>query len=148
MGMADLSTKGRYAARIMVCLASRGTGVPAKKREIAEQEGISPDYAEQLLLKLRAHGLVRSVRGAHGGFVLDRPAHAITVKDVIEATEGAILLAPCLLAGCSRSSECVTQGVWRKAQAALDGVLASVTIGELAEEACARRSPGVPSYAI
>lgn len=146
--MIDLSTKGRYATRILVCMAAHELGTPVRKRDIAEQEGLSPDYTEQILLKLRAHGLVHSTRGARGGFVMARAAHTITVKDVVEATEGPIMLAPCLTEACARDTECVTRGVWRKAQRALEDVLASVTIGDLVEEAWSRKASSSPSYAI
>ncbi len=146
--MIDLSTKSRYATRILVCMASHDSATPVRKREIAESEGISADYVEQLLLKMRARGLVRSARGAKGGFVLARAARAITVKDVVEAAEGPIALAPCRSSDCERASECVTRGVWQEAQTALTGVLASVTIGDLAEQAQARKANGSPCYAI
>lgn len=145
-----LSTKGRYATRIMVAIAAAEGRGPVARQEIADGEGISIDYVGQILMRLKAAGLVRSHRGTRGGFSLAREAAQISVADVVEAAEGSILLAPCdaLPGACSRSSECVTRPIWENASAKVRDYLASVTIEQLA--ACKREkaNAGTLDFAI
>lgn len=131
----QLSTRGRYATRIMVSLAMEQGDKPVKKRVLAEREGISPDYTEQILMRLKAGGLVVSHRGAGGGFTLSRPSGEVSVADVLAATEGPIAVTPCAAACCEREAACVTQHVWRRAEKALAEVFEDVTIGEMARNA-------------
>jgi Rrf2 family transcriptional regulator, iron-sulfur cluster assembly transcription factor len=133
--MLNLSSKGRYATRIMVFLACRNDETPARKQEIAEAEDITGDYVEQILIKLKSAGLVKSRRGANGGFLLAVDAGHITVADVLAATEGSINIAPCLTELCPRASQCVTRQVWQKASDALGSTFSDVTIRELARQA-------------
>ena len=130
-----LSTKGRYATRIMVCLAMQDSTVPRRKQEIAESEGISADYVEQILIRLKAGGLVVSHRGARGGFTIAREPEKITVADVLQASEGPLSLVPSCKEPCSRETACVTQEIWRSAEAALLNVFSAHTIADLAEQA-------------
>lgn len=146
--MMQISTRGRYATRIMVALALSDTGRPAKKRELAAQEGMSADYAEQILMRLKSRGLVSSHRGAGGGYALARSADAITVADVLEATEGPIAVTPCAEEPCDRAPECVTRRVWRRAEEVLVGVFGTVTIGQLAREAAQLRTRKAHAYVI
>jgi Rrf2 family transcriptional regulator, cysteine metabolism repressor len=129
-----LSTKGRYGTRIMVRLAMLAGRGPSTKQEIAESEGISADYVEQLLTKLRAAGLVESRRGVRGGFVLARDPAQITVADVLAATEGPIRIAPCQERRCKRASACATQSVWNEATTALNAVFRARTVQALAQQ--------------
>lgn len=129
-----LSSRSRYGTRIMVYLA-RNAGITSKKREIADAEGISSDYVEQLLVRLKTVGLVRSTRGAHGGFTIACDPAATTVLDVVHAMDGTINLVPCEDEDCERVSSCVASGVWRKADAAVEGVFSQITLGDLASEA-------------
>lgn len=133
--MMKLSTKGRYATRIMVYLAMQQQGVPCRKQEIAEAEGISADYVEQILIRLKAAGLVTSHRGARGGFSLTRPPAEVTVEEVLQATEGPVMLVACRDEGCQRETICVTRNIWRAAEAALSEVFSGTVIAELAKQA-------------
>ncbi len=133
--MMKLSTKGRYATRIMVYLAMQEQGIPCRKQQIAEAEGISADYVEQILIRLKAAGLVTSHRGARGGFSLTRPAVDVTVEEVLQATEGPVTLVACGDEGCDRETICVTRRVWRAAEAALSAVFSGTVIEDLAEAA-------------
>jgi len=133
--MMKLSTKGRYATRIMVYLAMQQQGVPCRKQEIAEAEGISADYVEQILIRLKAAGLVSSHRGARGGFSLTRPPADVTVEEVLQATEGPVTLVACTEEGCERETICVTRNIWRAAEVALSEVFSGTVIAELAKEA-------------
>ena len=146
--MITLSTKGRYATRILLYMAGVKGTQPLRKQEIAEAEDISADYVEQILTKLKAAGLVGSRRGRCGGFVLDRDPDRITVVDVVEATEGRISLAPCKEEGCSRISTCVTRAVWERASRALRQVFKETTIGDLVRDAEKIRAQRGPSYEI
>ena len=131
--MLTLSSKGRYATRILVFMARKGKHV--SKQEISYAEDISADYVEQILIKLKTAGFVRSHRGSKGGFSLARDADTITVSEVLAATEGPVCLAPCLSENCVRDLKCVTKLVWRKATQALNAAFSGTTIGELAREA-------------
>ena len=146
--MLRISTKGRYATRIMVSLALKAVTRPARKQAVAEAEEISVDYVEQILLKLKTAGLVRSHRGAKGGFSLARDAASITVADVLEATEGPLSLVPCLHEKCSRGPTCVTQPLWRTASDALETIFSGTTIAELAEQAKQIQLPSTWIYEI
>lgn len=133
--MLRMSTKGRYATRIMVYLALCDPEVPARKQEIARAEGIPTDYVEQILTRLRTAGLVKSQRGAGGGFQLLRDPRNITVADVIRVTEGPLSLVACIDEGCNRSANCVTRSLWMEANDALVEIFSNKTIDSLAREA-------------
>lgn len=146
--MLTLSTKGRYATRIMVCLARRQQGVPVRKEDIARAEDLSSDYTEQLLIRLKAAGLVRSRRGRRGGFTLGRAPETITVADVVGATEGPVALVPCLDEVCRRQATCPTRPVWKRATEAIREVLAATTIAQIAQEPLEEGMPVVPCFDI
>ncbi len=147
--MLKLSTKGRYAVRITVYLASRLDGKPARKQDIADSEGISPDYVEQILIRMRSGGLVSSHRGARGGFTLSCDPAKTSVMDVLEATEGPLEIAPCNnKGGCDRDTSCVIQEVWGRASSALAEVFRNAMIGDLAEQLIERRSKAGMNFEI
>ena len=131
-----ISTKGRYALRIMVDLAQHDGEMPVSVREIAQRQDISGKYMEQIISVLTRSGLLRSVRGAQGGYELARAPEDITICDIITAAEGPIALVDCLLEGekaahCARASECVTRGIWEKVCDSINDVLASITLADL-----------------
>ncbi len=130
--MIAFSTKSRYATRILAYLACREGGPLAKKREIAEAEGLSEGYVEQILVALKAAGLVRSHRGKAGGFSLARDSADIDVAQVVEAMEGRLELSPCLSAGCSRQEQCRARPLWKEAGSAMRDVLRKTSIAEMA----------------
>jgi Rrf2 family transcriptional regulator, iron-sulfur cluster assembly transcription factor len=130
--MMCISTKGRYATRIMVFLALN-PGRTLTKTEISEAEDISPGYMQQLMGPLVAAGLVRSYRGNSGGFSLARPAETITIGDVLRATEGQCSPAPCLdPADCPRSEKCSTRTFWLRVADALHDLFEGTTVADLA----------------
>ena len=129
--MFNLTTKGHHATRIMVCLARSGREGPKRIHEIAEEEGVTKAFAGQILSKLKVARLVRSHRGASGGFVLARDPEEITVFDVLTATEGPILVRPCLNTRCPRAAWCMSRTLWHKANEALTNVFSSTTIAEM-----------------
>ena len=91
-----ISTKGRYALRIMIDLAQHDSDIPVSVREIADRQDISGKYMEQIIGVLSRAGLVRSVRGAQGGYHLVRPAKDVTVGMILRATEGDLAPAECV----------------------------------------------------
>ena len=133
--MIGFTTKGRYATRVLVYLAARREGGPAKKQAIADAEAISPDYIEQILIRLKVAGLVRSHRGKAGGFSLAADPHQIPVSRVLEVMEGRMTVVPCLSGDtCARSASCPTRSLWSRADQALKQVLGATSIGDLADQ--------------
>ena len=129
-----LSTKGRYATRILLCISRLQGDQPVPKKKIAEQEGISTDYIEQIIVPLKNAGLVNSVRGLRGGFRLAKKAAEITVYDILAASEGDINLVGCLAEGCSNSDKCVVQRVWQGASNQLREYFSKITLQELHDD--------------
>jgi Rrf2 family protein len=131
--MLRLSTKSRYASRMLVYLAINARDRPANTQEIAKAEGISKDYVEQILTRLRTAGVVTSHRGIKGGFSIAKDPEKITVKEIVELTEGKISIAPCIKDDCDRSSLCATQVVWSAANKAIEETLAAFTVQDLCQ---------------
>jgi len=118
-------------------------------KDIARREGISEKYLGQIVIPLKASGLLISHRGAHGGYSLARPAEGITVKDIVEAIEGGIAPVPCVDPaagagtaecgeggdGCDRATTCVATRVWRRLRDDIVASLSSFTLEALAREA-------------
>ncbi len=129
-----LSTKGRYATRILLCISRLEGDQPVPKKRISEQEGISTDYIEQIIVPLKNAGLVTSVRGLRGGFRLAKKPNEITVYDILAASEGDINLVGCLSEGCSRSDTCVVQRVWQGASDVLREYFSRITLRELHDD--------------
>ena len=94
-----VSTKGRYALRTMVDLAVHGDGEPVKIKDIANRQGISGKYLEQIISILSRAGYVRSIRGNQGGYYLSKPASEYTVGMILRITEGSLAPVDCLSAG-------------------------------------------------
>lgn len=129
-----ISTKGRYATRILVLLASPRGDRLCTKNEIAELEELTPGYVQQLMSLLQAGGLVISYRGKQGGFRLARSPDSITVGDALRVTEGAVRLCPCHDGqNCKRIATCPTRSTWVEAAELLGAFFDRTTIAELAE---------------
>jgi Rrf2 family protein len=136
--MMTISTRGRYATRMVVLLAAQKPGASLTKTQIAQSEGISAGYVQQLMMSLRLAGVVDSHRGREGGFSLSRPAEQITVADVLRAVEGDVLPAPCQGGGhCDRAADCPTRPVWEEAAEMLNGLFSKTTIASLVERSAA-----------
>ncbi len=131
-----ISTKGRYAVRVMLDLALNNTGECIKVKDIAARQGISEKYLEQIIAALSRAGYVKSVRGAQGGYRLSRAPKDYTVGMVLRVTEGSLAPVACLEEGaeaCERCDTCETIGVWRELAKAIDAVVDGVTIADLAD---------------
>lgn len=133
-----ISTKGRYSVTALYELAMHyGEGAVSLK-SVAQSQGLSENYLEQLMVPLRRAGLVKSIRGAQGGYMLGRAPAEITIGAIITTVEGPIAVVDCLLAEaedenqlCDKACACVTRGIWEKVCASISGVLESITLQTL-----------------
>jgi len=133
-----VTTWAEYGLIVSVGLARRVGQGPIAAREIAEQERLPADYVEQILLRLRRAGLVQSVRGVKGGYLLARAAAAITAKDVIQACEGTTFEVNCDLrpvdGRCAPDRPCGVRPLWRLLARRIDEVLESVNVADLLQD--------------
>ena len=145
-----LSTKGRYAMRAMVDLALHYGEGPILLKDIAKREHISERYLEQIILSLKAAGLVNSTRGARGGFILARPPSQIRLIEVMQVSEGSIAPVECVSAPevCSHASLCVTRDIWSEMKRAMNGILESTTLQDLVERQREKEQPKARMYYI
>ena len=112
-----LSTKGRYGVKAMVDLAIHYGGSPVSIKSISQRQNISEYYLEQLFSSLRKAKLIKSIRGAQGGYILNRQPEDITVSDIIEVLEGPIEISDCLDGvTCNNVDCCATRLLWKKIQ--------------------------------
>jgi Rrf2 family protein len=130
--MMEIPTRGRYSVHILQMMATQPYGRVLTKQEIAETEGLSPGYVQQLLMMLKAAGFVNSHRGKAGGFSLARAPERMTVAQVLRACEGPIVPSPCVAATCARESTCRTHLLWMRAVESLDDLFSKTTIADLA----------------
>ncbi len=129
-----ISTKGRYAVRVMLDLALNNMGECIKVKEIAARQGISEKYLEQIIAVLNKAGFVKSVRGAQGGYRLARKPEDYTVGMILRLTEGSLAPVACLEEGadeCERCDTCETLEVWKNIYNAVNQVVDNVTIADL-----------------
>lgn len=124
-----LTTKGRYAVVAMVDIASRGAGRPISLAEIAERQGISLAYLEQLFCKLRRSGLVASVRGPGGGYRLGREAAAIPIADIVLAVDDRLCADE--EDGEAEAGPCAIRALWRALAAHVQSFLRSVSLADV-----------------
>lgn len=129
-----ISTKGRYGLRIMTDIAVNGKEGCVSLKDIAEREHLSEKYLEQIINQLSKAGLVKSLRGAKGGYHLTREAEKITVEDILKATEGSLAPVACAEDNekCQNYCDCVTSFIWTEIYKATIGVVSSITLKDLA----------------
>lgn len=134
-GNVKISTKGRYGLRLMVDLALEREKSLVSLKEIARHQDISEKYLEQIVTQLNKASLVKSTRGAQGGYSLARAPQEITVGDVLRVVEGGLMLVDCIddKNKCARSHKCPTAFVWQKLSTALEQAADSITLLDLAE---------------
>ena len=131
-----ISTKGRYAVRVMLDLALNNTGEYIKVKDIAERQEISEKYLEQIISILNKAGYVKSVRGAQGGYKIAKDPSSYTVGMILRLTEGSLNPVACLddeVNECERCDTCETLGVWKELAKAINNVVDNVTIADLVE---------------
>lgn len=136
----QVSTRGRYGLRAMVDMALHATEGPMALRVIAERQGISESYLEQVFTSLRKSGLVRASRGAQGGYELNRSSSEITVGEILRALEGPIV--PVFCVGdestgtyCEREKYCLTRSFWEELRDKVNEFLDGTTLQDLTDRA-------------
>jgi len=151
MGL-KLSTKGRYGLIAMLDLASYYLGGPVALKSIAERQKISESYLEQLFASLRKSGLVKSIRGAQGGYLIANEPGGITIGSILRALEGSMAPVDCVAEGdtvrCERENECITRFVWKRIRDGINEVVDSVTLENLVEECANYKQHGSYMYYI
>ncbi len=133
-----VSTKGRYALRVMIDLAEHQSEKYIHLKEIAARQEISEKYLENILKTLVQHGLLRGLRGKGGGYRLTRPPEQYRVSDILLLTEGNLVPVACLEPGasaCGRRSECRTYEMWRGLDQVIHDYLSKITLADLARPA-------------
>ena len=130
-----ISTRGRYALRVMIDLAEQGSETYTPLKEVAERQRISKKYIEAIMASLSKAGLVDAVHGKGGGYRLNKPAEEYTVGEILRVTEGDLAPVACLEHGaapCEYAGECKTLPVWDKLNLMINGYLDGITLAELA----------------
>ncbi len=139
----QLSSKGRYAVMAMADMATVGDGAVVPLAAISARQHISLPYLEQLFAKLRRAGLVESMRGPGGGYLLARPAPEITLAAVMAAVDEPVKMTRCASeepGGCVAEHRCLTHDVWRSLGDHIVTFLDGVTLGDIADNAVAREA--------
>jgi Rrf2 family protein len=134
-----LSTKGRYGLRAVLDLAVHADEEAVALSQIAERQGISMNYLEQLIAKLKKAGIVNGIRGAQGGYVLAVPAEEISVGAILRALEGDLNPVDCSEVNkgdgnCSNSDSCVTKYVWKRISDSINDAVDGIKLSELVAE--------------
>ena len=132
-----VSTKGRYALRVMVHFAQRGGEGYIPLKEIAEAEGISQKYLESIMTTLSKAGFVDAVHGKGGGYRLSRKPEDYTIGSILKLTEGGLAAVSCTSQGaaaCSRSSCCQTLPMWERLDRMIDEFFEGITLADLLKE--------------
>lgn len=128
-----LSTRTRYGIRAIIELAQHEGKRPLQLKLIAERQGISVKYLEQLMSLLRASGFVRSIRGSKGGYILARAPEQIKLSEVFRCLEGPVTTAECTENEdyCERAADCAAREVWVQVEEAIQRVLKSISLADL-----------------
>lgn len=133
-----ISTKGRYALRMLIDLALHQSDGFVALKDIAERQDISKKYLEQIVPLLNKSNLLKTNRGYHGGYMLSKPPEQYTVGEILRITEGNLCPVACLqyeVNDCPRAGECITLGVWQGLYKAITDYLDSVTLQDIIDTA-------------
>ena len=131
-----ISTKGRYALRMLLDMAIHNTGEPVRIKDIAARQAISDKYLEQIVSVLNKAGFVRSIRGPQGGYLLTKAPEQYTVGMILRLTEGSLAPVACLdddVNECERQDNCVTLLLWQKLDDAIKSVIDTITLADLVQ---------------
>lgn len=135
-----VSTKGRYALRVMLDLAQQDREAYISLKSISERQKISMKYMEAIVAMLNKAGLLKSQRGKDGGYRLSRLPEEYPVGEILKLTEGTLAPVACLGEGCEReceiASNCLTRPLWQKLDGIVDEYLSGVTLADLLEGRC------------
>ncbi len=130
-----LSTKGKYGVKAMVDLAINFGKSPISIKNISMRQHISEYYLEQLFSQLRKAKLIKSVRGAQGGYILNKEPKEITVSDIFDVLEGPIEISDCIEGEvCSNSSCCASRLLWEKLKESIDNVTKTMTLQDMIDD--------------
>ena len=144
-----ISTRARYGLRLMVDLAMKHGKGPIFLKDVSRSQEISEKYLSQIIIPLKTAGLVKSFRGAHGGYTLSREPGKINLLEIVSTLEGNLSLVECVThpEGCTRFATCAAQDVWCQVAKAMAQTLAGQTL----EDLVARQrtlAKDAPSYSI
>lgn len=128
-----LSTKGKYGIRAMVDLAENFSEEPVSIKTISERQGVSEYYLEQLFSSLKKANLIKSVRGAKGGYFLTKPPRDIKISEIMNVLEGDIEIAECA-SGAVCNGDCATRVLWVKIKNSIDTILEETTLQQIIDE--------------
>ncbi|MBS5421228.1 MAG: Rrf2 family transcriptional regulator [Roseburia sp.] len=130
-----VSTKGRYALRLMLDLAVNNTGEPISLKDIARRQGISDKYLEQIISVLNKAKYVKSIRGAQGGYILTKKPEEYTIGMILRLTEGSLAPVACVEEdnACDKIHACATVLVWQKMNEAINDVVDHMTLQDLVD---------------
>lgn len=130
-----VSTKGRYALRLMLDLAVNNTGEPISLKDIARRQEISDKYLEQIISVLNKANYVKSIRGAQGGYILTKKPEEYTIGMILRLTEGSLAPVACVEADntCEKIHDCATVLVWQKMNEAINDVVDHMTLQDLVD---------------
>jgi len=148
-----ISTRGRYAVRLMLDLAQNETNNYVTIKSISERQEISSKYLEQIISTLSRAGFVRSERGSQGGYKLARPAEEYTIGAILRLIEGSLVPVACMddePNQCPRCGTCVTLDIWKQIDEAVSNVVDNITLADLAKKQCQKtaNSPVEPEFNI
>ncbi|SHI18105.1 transcriptional regulator, BadM/Rrf2 family [Sporobacter termitidis DSM 10068] len=148
-----ISTRGRYAIRLMLDLAQSGGDHYVTIKSISERQDISSKYLEQIISILNRAGYVKSVRGSQGGYKLARPPEEYTVGMILRLIEGSLVPVSCMddePNQCPHCETCVTLDVWKQIDEAVSGVVDNITLADLAKKESLKNAsaPAAPEYHI
>ena len=130
-----LSTKSRYGLRAVIEIAKTYGSSPAKRKNVAANQGISDSYLENILIVLKNNRIIETTRGVNGGYVLSRSPREITVLDVVNSLEGPLDLVDCVTSGsvCAKTETCATRTIWKEVADAWKAILGAITLQDVIE---------------
>ena len=142
-----VSTKAQYGMRALVEVAMWG-GEPVSLKTISQRQLISHQYLEQIFAELRRAGIVESVRGARGGYMLAKPLDQIDALEVVELLEGSVAPVRCIedSTNCIRTGHCSTESLWRRVDSAVREVLRGTSMADLVEQRMLITGHPLPQY--
>ncbi len=141
----NISTRGRYGLRALLEIATGSDRKPVTIKMISQRQQMSVTYLEQILHRLKKAGIVKSVRGARGGYVLARKGDQITVNQIINALDGPISISYCDFPrmrekSCIGPQVCVSRILWKKLEKLIEGALSSVTLADLRKQVLSQKN--------
>lgn len=147
-----ISTRGQYGLEALVDLALKSMSCPVSLKSIANDCGLSESYILQIFQILRKAGILTSVRGAQGGYMLSRDPSQISVRQVLEALEGPLTPVYCIAKDCndpcSQYKMCAARMLWEKVKKSLDSLVDSITLSDLVRNVYEINARENPDYSI